>query len=130
MRNVDQYNWSFDANVFIWSEGEKYDAKDWQIVFDRDKDILSRVDLESGTVDAIDSNVECLTKISYETGQVKKYLKYNQRLVNPRRGATRVHVLQGKRRCRCKVDNECALEQYTTNAARTGEHTVVTRKSI
>ena len=54
MQNVDQ----FDANRFIWSEGKKYDAKDWEIVLDRDKDILSRVDLESGTLGVLDSNVE------------------------------------------------------------------------
>ena len=58
MQNVDQSNWSFDANRFIWSEGKKYDAKDWEIVLDRDKDILSRVDLESGTSGVLDSNVE------------------------------------------------------------------------
>jgi len=87
MRNVDQSNWSFNANGFIWSEGEKYDAKDWRIVFDGDKDILSRVDLKSGTVGMLDSNVECLSGISYEAGEMETYLKYNQSLVNPRRDA-------------------------------------------
>jgi len=91
MRNVDQSIWSFDANGFIWSEGEKYDAKDCRIVFDLDKDIMSRVNLESGTVGVLDSNVECLNGISY----------------------------QGKRRCSCKVDDERAHEQYANNAART-----------
>jgi len=108
MRNVDQFTWSFDVDGFIWSEGDKYDAKDWRVVLDRDTDIISRVDWESGTVGVLDSNVERMRGVSYEAFDMETYVQNNQRLTDLRRGAR--NVRQGSRRCGCKIDDERAHE--------------------
>jgi len=106
MRDMGQLNWSFNVNGFIWSEGEKYDVKDWRVVLDWDTDIMSRVDWELGTVGVIDSNVERMRGVSYEASDTEVHTGLN----------TKHHWSSDWRRRRLRKAVEDAEASPTMNA--------------